>query len=315
MRLPRWIPPRWLRRMILGVYLSILTFLAAHSVNAYLSFSIATPAQEFRAEQPAGDALVTSDDSKALANTILEGRLFALRPDYSEGGVETSTHAASLQPLQVDAKVSLIGTAVDVLRGNSVILEDHASKAQRLYRLNETVQDIGTIVQVEQDRVLIRAGVQEEWLILDIAKGSPSHTQNPARPAQIAQRPQAVHHQVVQHRPQPIPAVPGRTRVAINRTELAVIAQDPAHVFGQARPVPVLTDGRPDGFLLEAVNHYGFYGQLGILSGDVVKRINGVQMNDVGQLVAVLRQLKDERTIRIDIVRDSRPKTLTVDVL
>lgn len=311
MRLSRWIPTRWLRRMILGVYLSILTFLAAHSVNAYLSFSIATPAQEFRAEQPTADALVTPDDSKALAKTILEGRLFALRPD-SEGGVEKSTHAASLQLLQVDAKVSLIGTAVDVLRGNSVILEDRASKAQRLYRLNETVHDIGTIVQVEQDRVLFRAGVQEEWLILDIAKGSPPHTQNPAR---IAQRPQAVHHQSVQHRPQPVPMAPERTRVAIDRKELAVIAQDPAHAFGQARPVPVLINGQPDGFLLEAVNHYGFYGQLGILSGDVVKRINGVQMNDVGQLVSVLRQLKDERTIRIDIVRDSRPKTLTVDVL
>ena len=292
--------------MILGAYLSMLTFIAAHSVNAYLAFSISTPAQAFRAEPPTADALVASDDSRALVQSILEGRLFAHRADsevMNGGPSRTAQH----QPLNVDAKVSLIGTAVDALRGSSVILEDRASKAQKLYHLNETVQEVGAIVQVEQDRVLFRAGLQEEWLILDIAKGSPASGPAPAR---TAERLQPAHRQ-----PRSVPTDSGRTRVAIDRKELAVIAQDPAHVFGQARPVPVVANGRTDGFLLDAVNHYGIYGQLGILSGDVVKRINGVEMDDVGRFVSVLRQLKDERTIRIDIVRNNQPKTLTIDVL
>jgi len=306
MRLSRWIPTQWFRRIILGIYLLMLTFLAAHSVNAYLSFSISTPAQVVRTDAPTPDAAATSDDSKALAKTILEGRLFAQRPS-SERMAEASSQTAPIRPLNVDTKFSLIGTAVNASHGSSAILEDRTSKVQRLYHLNETVQDIGTIVQVEQDRVLFRAGIQEEWLILDIAKDSPASGQIQAR---MAGRLQPAHHQ-----PRAAPADSGRTRLAIDRKDLAVIAQDPAHAFGQARPVPVLVNGRPNGFLLEAVNHYGFYGQLGILSGDVLKRINGVEMDHIERLVSVLKQLKDERTIRIDVVRDSQPKTLTVDVL
>jgi general secretion pathway protein C len=66
--------------------------------------------------------------------------------------------------------------------------------------------------------------------------------------------------------------------------------------------------------VLEVINHYSFYGQLGFQSGDVMKRINGVELHDPAMFASLFQQLKDERTIKIDILRDDQPKTLAIDV-
>jgi general secretion pathway protein C len=87
-----------------------------------------------------------------------------------------------------------------------------------------------------------------------------------------------------------------------------------AHLFVHGQPSPFLIDGRPQGIELDGVNFFGFYGKLGLLTGDVLKRVNGLELQDPTRLPSIVHLLKNEQTFTLDILRNGKPLTLTYDV-
>jgi general secretion pathway protein C len=78
--------------------------------------------------------------------------------------------------------------------------------------------------------------------------------------------------------------------------------------------VPYLTDGKLDGFRLYSVMPLGFFDKIGLQTNDVLQRINGVELRDPGMLLSLFQQLRNERTIRVDLVRNTQRQTLTYDI-
>ena len=81
-----------------------------------------------------------------------------------------------------------------------------------------------------------------------------------------------------------------------------------------AQAVPYLTDGKLDGFRLYNVVPAGFYDKIGLRTNDLIQRINGTEIRDPGMLLSLLQQLRDERTVRIDMVRNTQRQTLTYEI-
>ena len=75
-----------------------------------------------------------------------------------------------------------------------------------------------------------------------------------------------------------------------------------------------MTGGRFGGILLEAVRFDGLYSKMGLQSGDVLKRINGVELREPSMLIAALEQMKNERSVKLDIVRNEAPRTFTYEI-
>jgi general secretion pathway protein C len=300
----------WIRRALLGTYVMSITFILAHSINAFVSHSLTTSTDSVLPVMAQKKTSSEAYDANALAESILAARLFPLPSDtgsLSGGGQATPPPAP---PLNVAKSILLLGTAMNTSTGGFAILEDLSSKKQTLYHLQETVPAVGMIAQIEKDRVLFRQGSQEEWLNLAIGKLSTgfertiSTSAQPATPRPVS-KPIAVF---------PVSQVSLKARRSVARQILIDTANNPAQVNQHARLVPVVVNGQSQGILLEVVNHYSFYGQFGFQSGDVLKRINGVELHDPAKFAAIFQQLKDERTIKIDILRDDQPKTLTLDV-
>ena len=100
----------------------------------------------------------------------------------------------------------------------------------------------------------------------------------------------------------------------IDRRELSQTLSDVPGLLNQAQAVPSLTDGRFNGLQLDAVRFTGFFHKIGLKSGDILKRINGVELRDPGMLLTMLQQMKDENKITIDLLRNAQPHTFTYEV-
>lgn len=300
----------WIRRALLGTFVTAFTFILAHSINAFVSHSLTTSTDSVLPVMAQKKASSETHDANALAESILAARLFPL--PYDAGSLSGGAEAAPppSPPLNVAKSILLLGTAMNSSTSGFAILEDLSTKKQTLYRIHETVPSVGTIAQIEKDRVLFRQGSQEEWLNLAIGKLSAGFERTISASAQpAAPRPVSRSISVL-----PVSQLSSKGRRTLARQILIDTANNPAQVNQHARLVPLVVNERPQGIMLEAVNHYSLYGELGFQSGDVLKRINGVELHDPAIFASLFKQLKDERTIKIDIIRDDQPKTLALDV-
>jgi general secretion pathway protein C len=295
-------------RLVVGIYVLLAAFILAHSVNAFVEYALEVPQSAPPPASLENSADLTTRDSQAHVQSILASRLFPVPANIaSASGLEQTT--PPLPPLDVAKKFLLIGTAVNPVSGGHAILEDLSSKTQAIYHSNDMVGSVGMIVQIQKDRVLFKNQQQEEWLPIGIQQLQPGFERR-IEPSSVMGRPAVA----VLSAKQPSPPV-SSTKFTIDRKELVFLSQNHSVLINNARLVPILTNRHPDGLAIEGMNHFSIYGRLGFVNGDVLKRINGVEVNDVQLFASIFQRLNDERVIRIDILRDSQRKTLTVDVL
>jgi general secretion pathway protein C len=208
--------------------------------------------------------------------------------------VHASVAEPAAAPQEAAKKLALIGTVFGPQGGTMAILEDLSTKNQSLYRLGDQLRTVGVLSAIEKDRVLFREGQQEEWLPLALIQQNQS-----GAPGQSSfQRP---------------PSPNGPSRRVVDRRDIEAALADPTRLHVNTQAVPNLKNGKLDGFRL-AVVPLSFYYNLGLRSNDVLQKINGVEVQDPGIVLSLSQQLRSERTVHVDLVRDSRPQTLTYDI-
>ena len=234
-----------------------------------------------------------------MAQQILNGRLFPLPPNAHMN--DGTAHAAPPPPppLDVAKQFSLSGTVISQNGVAMAILEELSSKQQRLYRLEDSVGTVGSLAAIEKDRVLFRKDAQEEWLELLIMKAEKGVVPLPGAAAPVAVK-----------REPPSPSAPQ----VLDRRYVTESTSDLSRLLTHAQTMPNLADGKIDGFRFISVLPSGFFDRIGLKTNDVVQRINGVSIRDPASLMSVLQQLKLERSVRVDVVRNDRPQTLSYEI-
>ena len=283
------------RQAIFGLYVAISAFFLAHSVNAFVTYSITRPLEAPAAAPVQQDNPGEAPDPQSLTQSILAGGLFVVPADPKALLPGGQPAAPPPPPLNVAKKVSLIGTALNSRSGGVAIIQDLSSKQQTLYHLNEPVTAVGTIADIQQSRVLFREGSQEEWLELAIMQQTPSDS----APANASTATKTLS--------------PAQVRI-LDRRELTALVADPTRLLVQAQAVPYLSNGKLDGFRLYNVAPQGFFDKIGLQTNDIVQRINGAELRDPGMLLSLFQQLAHERTARVDLVRLTQRHTLTYEI-
>jgi general secretion pathway protein C len=82
----------------------------------------------------------------------------------------------------------------------------------------------------------------------------------------------------------------------------------------QARIVPAFKDGQSEGFKLFSIRPDSIYTKIGVQNGDVIKRINGYDLNSPEKALEIYSKLKEASRIDIEIDRNgtSLSKTYTI---
>ncbi len=82
----------------------------------------------------------------------------------------------------------------------------------------------------------------------------------------------------------------------------------------KARIIPNFKDGKPDGFRIFAIAKDSLFSKIGLQNGDILSRINNVDVKNPQNFMKVLEQLKDESSINIDLVRSNQKQTFSYDI-
>jgi general secretion pathway protein C len=113
--------------------------------------------------------------------------------------------------------------------------------------------------------------------------------------------------------PKPVAAAagPGSGIRAVSENEYEVPRGEIDRTLGnlnevamQARIVPAFKDGQAQGFKLFSIRPDSIYSKIGVQNGDVIKRINGFDMNSPEKALEVYSKLKEANHIVIELERN-----------
>jgi general secretion pathway protein C len=283
-----------IRRIGLAGCVVMSGFLIAHAINAFVADALYLPPDR-HFTSPAGEAALSMSYSPSqAAEEIRASGLFPL-PSMPQGITSPGGPAGVPVRASIGAagKIRLIGVVFGDHRGVFAIVEELSSKKQSLYRLHERIPDVGEVSEIHRDGMVVRLGDQEE--LLELAVGD-----KPAGPIAAPGAP---------------PAQAGTPlRKVIDRREVEQAMNDLPKLLSQARAVPNMVNGALSGFRIDYIAPTSFYEKIGIQSGDVLQRVNGVDIRDPTTMLNLFQQLKNERVVKLDMVRNNQPSTVTYEL-
>jgi len=278
-------------------FVALVALLAAKTVNLFLEAAIApapsAPAARGGERTAAADVPATLDLPKLAQLTNLP--LPVPEPQ------EDSAHPdMSSEPVRTSLRVKLLGTLVSSLPGWSIgSILDLTSQKSSTVMVGDRVQN-AEVLSILRDRVIIANNGRREYINSEVGDGAPPP------PAVATTRPAEPYGAGIKALDDNNYEVPRNEvdKALANLNDLAM----------QARIVPAFKDGQAEGFKLFSIRPDSLYSKIGIVNGDVIKRINGFEMNSPEKALEVYTKLKDANRIDIELDRNGSTmrKTYTV---
>lgn len=285
-----------MRRGIIFAYVVCGTFLVAHIINAVIAEALSVPAGLVRPSSASDREADVRTSVPALVERIRTSGLFPLPEDPL--GISTAGLGAppARAPLNLASKLKLLGVVIGDRDGVSAIVEELTSKRQLFFRLHDQIPDVGEISEIRRDGIVIRQDDQQELLELAAAQVEKPPSAPVTAGAVVA----------------PIPGSPVRT--VLDRREVEQAMGDLPKLLSQARAVPYLINGAMNGFRLDFIAPSSFYEKIGLKYGDVLQQVNGVVIRDPGTMLTLFQQLRNEKTVKLDVLRNNQRTAMTFDI-
>ena len=287
------------RRILIFLFVLAMAFLIAHTINAVIAEALFIPSGVALPRILDREASATRSPT-ALAEQVRLSGLFPLPPDPivmsggGGGGGGGFAGSPGRQTLNVASKIKLLGVVVGDRGGVSAIIEELGSKRQLFFRLHDEIPDVGEISEIRRNGIVIRQGGQQELLELSTGQGD-----KPAVPV-VASASSA--------------ASGGQIKKVLDRREVEQALNDLPKLLSQARAVPVLANGSMTGFRLDYIAPTSFYEKIGLQYGDILKQVNGVEIKDPGTMLSLFQQLRNEKSVKLDVLRNNQRTTMMFDI-
>lgn len=235
-------------------------------------------------------------------------------PVYKEPVVvEPTTPKVDLNsaPVRTSLRVKLLGTLVSetMPEWSVASIQDIVTLLTKTYMVGDRIQG-AEIVEIERLRVIIINNNRKEFI--DATPGDGSGAPPPPAPVISAR--------AVDTGPPPSVALgTGVKQLSDNdyeipRAEIDKTLANLNDVAMQARIVPAFKDGVAQGFKLFSIRPDSIYSKIGIQNGDVIKRINGFDLNSPEKALEIYSKLKESSRIDIEVERNGAAVRKTYNV-
>ena len=255
---------------------------------------------ELPAHSPAMEWVATTEaqvkPTAEIYSSIVDRNIFGIKPSATIAGPEEAPPPVQLPPL----RVRLVGTIVGEPEESLAVIEDLGTKEQRLYHIEDIVGTDAKLIEVTRNEVTFLRGDIRETLTV----------QEEGAPGQTAMLPT----------PMPVPTTAPRPAGAQNswvldKQEVTAALENLPQLLTKARVVPNLNpDGTNDGFRVVSISPASFYERIGLKNGDVIQRINGIEVKDPQTFMQVFNQLKDESSITMDLMRNNQKESFSYEI-
>ncbi|MFP2897657.1 type II secretion system protein GspC [Corallococcus sp. 4LFB] len=106
----------------------------------------------------------------------------------------------------------------------------------------------------------------------------------------------------------------GADTYAVPREDVTEALTHLDQLMMQARVVPSFRDGRAVGFKLFSIREGSLYSRLGLRNGDMLQRINGLDLDSPDKALEAFHTLRDARRVELQIERGGAPVRMVFDV-
>ena len=246
------------------------------------------------------DAMIgRSLDAAPRFTTPLERDRAAIQPrrelsDYSsilERGLFGEGKGPSSAPAAVTSVYTLIGT-VEGEEFSGAVLED--TTGQEFYRIHQKLPDGSQIIKVGRDRVTLKRadGGTTEIQVLDDTK-----IVNMTKPG----------------------GGPGVRKLSegkwiLDQSEVTANTENISQLLTQARALPYMEQGKTVGFRISEIVPGSLYEKIGLQNGDVIQKVNSQDVDDPAKFFQMYQNLKEERSVSIDLLRGGQRQTLNYEI-
>ena len=87
-----------------------------------------------------------------------------------------------------------------------------------------------------------------------------------------------------------------------------------AGILNQARVVPYMVDGTPQGFQIRKIQPGSIFEKLGLSNSDIIKSVNGESLTTADQALRLFSLFRNEREVALEIERNNQPINLTYTI-
>ncbi len=212
----------------------------------------------------------------------------------------------------------LIGTIVSDTPGTSrAILWADGMKEPLAFRVSSEVEPGAVLSAVERDKAWIaRGGTREQLDLLPVgSKGRPSTPPSPA-PAGVRTR------ESRRAAPQEEASTGADIRVerlgdnsfAIDEAGVAELTGNINQFMTQIRLVPFFEGNKSAGYRIAAIRPGTTFEKLGFQGGDVLQQVNGLDLSSPEKMYTIFQNLKDEKQVTVNILRQGQKSTLKYEI-
>jgi len=188
------------------------------------------------------------------------------------------------------AEFDLKGTIAGTDSFGYIIIEEKASKKQRLYKLGSMIGS-ARVVSISRNTATISKGGRDVTLkIKQTTEGSVlGSDSSPARPTR---------------------SDVNRGRMAVSRSEVTEKLQDLQSIMTDAQIRPYFEAGAQQGFIISNIKPESLYQKLGLRNGDVILDVNNKQMQSADDIMELVNLMQSGQNIAVNLKRGGKPESI-----
>jgi general secretion pathway protein C len=288
--------------------------MVANTTNEVFAALLSPEPAEFTApsEDSAGPERTWSDREIILKRNLFNASLLApSRPPESETPPEEDLAATKL-PLR------LLGTAAVIPSDASwAAVVDESERRTVIVGVGDQLNQ-ATVKRIERRRLVLSEGGKLRELVLDEDDG-PAINASPAMPKMARNRGGRARRRAART-PKPKPPPENVTRLdgdhfQVDRDDIDELVENPTNLFSQARILPKYEEGDMVGLQINAIKPGSLFEEIGIQSGDVITKLNGISIDNPQESAKVLTEFSAAESFTVDVERgDGSSDTLEFSV-
>jgi general secretion pathway protein C len=227
-------------------------------------------------------------------------------PEIKEPSQAVDLDAA---PVKSGLRVKLLGTLMAGKPEWSIAsIQDVVTLKSGTYMVEDEIQG-AKVLEIERAKVIILRNGRREYIDGEAGSGEAAPPPPSLRPASA----------VNDGAPPPVAMGTGikalnENEYEVPRAEIDKTLSNLNDVAMQARIVPAFKDGVATGFKLFSIRPDSIYTKIGVQNGDVIRRINGYDLNSPEKALEVYAKLKEANRIDIEIERNGAIQKKTYNI-
>jgi hypothetical protein len=223
----------------------------------------------------------------------------SIKPDASLIDLATWVAGFTCKNVVYDSGVTKYATKLTVITPAKMTVR------QAIALFVDAVQATGLVVKQKPDTIIISLGPNMPRTCPDVPAEAPAYAvgPSPGSPGILVDELDAGIKEI------------SPTEHTIKRDLRDKLVANPMALAKGARVMPSAKNGAPVGIKLYAIRPSSIWRRVGLMNGDTLMRINGMELTSADKALEVYTKIREAKTLTIDIQRRGQPLVLVIKIV